>query len=244
MSRPQDGARHSEDEEDDDGLVPTPPIKHRSFGAGLHKRKIAFVPASTGDDQLSTSTTATKPEPTQDISSIYLNLVLSKTAKLPTPTPTEPATLCTICNLPFTPLTSSSDDLIAAQAAPTPHTSSLAHQLCLPHSRPPSSLDRSRMGVSYLSTHGWDPDARQGLGAAGQGIPFPIKAQKKEDKLGVGMEAPKKVVNKPLPPKVKTMDAGKVRKMAQEEKKRAERIRQQLDGRADWEKYLGPGAVG
>jgi hypothetical protein len=96
------------------------------------------------------------------------------------------------------------------------------------------------MGLAYLSTHGWDPDARRGLGAAQQGITFPVKAKAKDDKLGIGIEVPRG-----LPPpkkKERLLDAKKVRKMALDEKKRAARIRQELFGDGKLEKYLGPGA--
>ncbi|KAK0751100.1 hypothetical protein B0T18DRAFT_485770 [Schizothecium vesticola] len=199
---------HNPDAEDDDGFDPTPLENQRGFGAGLHKKRITFVPASASNGQL-TTTTNSQQRPVQDISSLYLNLVLPDTARQPSPVPPEPATLC------------------------------------LPHSHPPSALDRSRMGLSYLSTHGWDPDGRRGLGAAQQGIQFPVKAKPKEDKLGVGMAGPKKGAVVVAREKERLLDAGKVRKMVHEEKRRAERIRTQLCGRGgDLERYLGPGAVG
>ena len=233
---------HSPDAEDDDGFDPTSLENQRGFGAGLHKKRITFVPASASNGQL-TTTTNSQQRPTQDISSLYLDLVLPDTVRKPTPVPPEPASVCAICNLPFTPLpTSTKDD---TSPAATPHDSSLAHQLCLPHSHPPSALDRSRMGLSYLSTHGWDPDGRRGLGAAQQGIQFPVKAKPKEDKLGVGMTGPKKGAVVVAREKERLLDAGKVRKMVHEEKRRAERIRTLLCGRGgDLERYLGPGAVG
>jgi hypothetical protein len=97
------------------------------------------------------------------------------------------------------------------------------------------------MGLVYLSSHGWDPDSRQGLGAVQQGISYPVKAKVKDDNLGIGMKVPKGLP----PPKKKEqlLDAKKVRKMAAEEKKKADRIRQDLFGDGKLEKYLGPGAA-
>ncbi|KAK1831330.1 hypothetical protein QBC39DRAFT_307079 [Podospora conica] len=242
MSRQRASGRHPENE-DDDGFDPTPLENQRGYGAGLHKKRITFVPASASSGQL---TTTTKQRPVQDISSLYLNLVLPAAARTPTPAAAaESDTLCTICHLPFTPLTNNQQPQEPPPNQPpatsTPHEHSLAHQLCLPHSHPPSALDRSRMGLKTLSTQGWDPDARRGLGVAQQGIHFPVKAKPKEDKLGVGMAAPKKGA---VVAKERLLDAGKVRKMVQEEKRRAERIRKELCGRGgDLEKYLGPGAV-
>jgi hypothetical protein len=96
------------------------------------------------------------------------------------------------------------------------------------------------MGLTYLSTYGWDPDSRKGLGARQEGIKYPVKAKPKDDNLGIGMQVPK---NQPPPKKKEVLlDAKKVRKMVEEEKRKAARIRQQLFGRNDLEKYLGPGA--
>ena len=73
------------------------------------------------------------------------------------------------------------DDASKAQ-----HNLSIGHQLALPHSDPPSAIDRKNKGFEYMSAYGWDPDAKKGLGAEGEGILRPIKAIKKEDKFGVG----------------------------------------------------------
>ncbi|KAH7630653.1 hypothetical protein B0T09DRAFT_123230 [Sordaria sp. MPI-SDFR-AT-0083] len=138
---------------------------------------------------------------------------------------------CQICSLPYDPTPSG----LAA------HESSFAHQSRLPHSHPPSAFDRSRMGLKHLTSHGWDPDSRQGLGSAAQGIQFPIKGKKKDDHLGLGIEVPKNGI--PLPKKKeKLLDAKKVRKMQEQEKKRGQRIQRELWGRGpDLERYLGKG---
>jgi len=170
----------------------------------------------------------------------------------------QAAAVCEVCKLPLSPLTpepenktrshGDDDDDVddnhrnseRTNTTHKRHETSLAHQLCLPHSHPPSALDRSRMGLTYLSAYGWDPDSRRGLGAGQQGIPYPVKARAKDDNLGVGMAVP--------PPssslkkeKVKLLDAKKVRKQVLEEKRRAESIRRQLFGRDDLERYLGSG---
>ncbi|KAL2023072.1 hypothetical protein VTK56DRAFT_3982 [Thermocarpiscus australiensis] len=230
--------RDTVEEDDYDDI----PLQHkRPFGSGLHKKAIAFVPASEGGqlksvEDVSTSTTR-KPE--QNVADLYLSMVLSEDAKTaPKPPPEshtishtipedEPSQICSVCRLPL------------AGDSGTPHEQSFAHQVCLPHSHPPSALDRTRMGLAYLSAYGWDPDARRGLGAEQQGIQFPVKAKVKDDNLGVGMHLPK---NLP-PPKKKEqpLDAKKVRKMAREEKRRGEKIRQELFGDGKLEKYLGSG---
>ncbi|KAK0643574.1 hypothetical protein B0T16DRAFT_185648 [Cercophora newfieldiana] len=237
--------------EDDDYDGETPLERIRPFGT-LHRKQIAFVPAS-GDGHLNSTDTAISSgkAPRQDVADIYLSMVLPEdvkprstqnTTSAGTSKDAAPPSVCEVCKLPMTPL-APEDTSQAPEGVPkpaTPHETSLAHQLCLPHSHPPSALDRSRMGLTYLSTYGWDPDARKGLGFKQQGIQYPVKTKVKDDKLGIGMEVPKN-----LPPKKKEtmLDAKKVRKMAEEEKRRAARIRQQLFQRDDLEKYLGPGAA-
>ncbi|AEO66924.1 uncharacterized protein THITE_31960, partial [Thermothielavioides terrestris NRRL 8126] len=229
------------DEDDDFDDVP---LQHqRPFGAGLHRKPIAFVSA-TGESQLkSVDDNAPADKPKTDVADLYLSMVLpedsarSKSAPPAAsrtreddgqPPPSEET--CAVCNLP-----------VGADRAS--HEQSFAHQVCLPHSQPPSALDRSRMGLAYLAAYGWDPDARKGLGAAQQGIQYPIKPRPKDDNLGVGMHVPK---GQPPPPppkkKEQLLDAKKVRKMALDEKKRAARIREELFGDGRLEKYLGPGA--
>ncbi|KXX76111.1 Protein pxr1 [Madurella mycetomatis] len=239
MSSPKD---HSKDDDYDD----IPLQRKRPFGSGLHKKAIAFVPASDTGGQLKSVSDTPTAKPQHNIADIYLSMVLSEDAKMkpttPPPVKTKsssssssspvsrdggPSQICPLCSLPLT----SSESV--------PHEQSFAHQVCLPHSHPPWALDRRRMGLSYLATHGWDPDARKGLGAEQQGIQFPVKAKVKDDNLGVGMHIPKGL----SPPKKKEqlLDARKVRKMAMEEKRRAARVREELFGDGRLEKYLGSG---
>jgi hypothetical protein len=146
----------------------------RVFGAGIKRKRINFVPATN-------TTTTSPPNPTStntssaNVADRYLSIVLRNHATSQTPR-AQPASLpvqpdlpvCTICNLPIS----------------ATHESTLAHQLCLEHSHPPSDLDRTSHGMRYLTSHGWDPDARVGLGANAQGIRYPIKARPKYDTVG------------------------------------------------------------
>ncbi|KAK4193853.1 hypothetical protein QBC35DRAFT_480440 [Podospora australis] len=144
----------------------------------------------------------------------------------------ESPRLCLECNLPLpSPLTS-----LSLQT----HETSLPHQLSLPHSHPPSHLDRTRMGLTYLTQYGWDPDSRKGLGASQQGLTVPIKPKPKDNRLGIGIEIPKGLP--PPKPREKLLDAKKVRKMAADEKRKGERLREELFGDGKIEKYLGKGA--
>lgn len=246
--------QHGSDDVGEDDYDDIPLQHQRPFGAGLHRKAVAFVPASDDGGQLN-STDAIRRRAaaagTQqlDIADLYLRMVLpsSSSSSSRAEEENEGKRVCEICRLPLDPLAPRSGSESESKTASTPHEGSLAHQVCLPHSHPPSALDRSRMGLTYLSSYGWDPDARKGLGAAQQGIQFPVKARIKDDNLGLGIAVPK---NLGLPNQKKKkkkkelllLDAGKVRKQVQEEKRRAERLRQQLSGRQDLEKYLGPGA--
>jgi len=227
--------------DEDDFMDDIPLHRQRPFGLGLYRKKVAFVPATSG-----------APKPTDashgnSVADIYLGIVLSKES---TPEARGPAQddgqsaveVCDICKLPTCwgpEHAKSAGDEKARRGSR--HEASLVHQVCLAHSHPPSSLDRSRMGLSVLEAQGWDPDARQGLGVAGRGIQFPLKAKPKDDTLGLGVMAPKDLAawKKERP---QTLDAGKVRKMAQEDRKRRDRLRQRLYGSVDLEKYLGTGS--
>ncbi|KAJ4416963.1 hypothetical protein N0V85_002047 [Neurospora sp. IMI 360204] len=241
------------------------PLHHlRPFGTGLYKQQIKFVPASDGDLDSTSSTAAKSNKPKLDVADLYLNMVLtnkdkkkqkekensstatdtttntpSDTTQTTTPPTEQPPIvppqqeICQICSLPYEPTPQ-------GKAA---HEASFAHQSRLPHSHPPSALDRSRMGLKHLTSHGWDPDSRQGLGSAAQGIQFPIKGKKKDDHLGLGIEIPKNGLLPPPKKKEKLLDAKKVRKMVEQDKKRGERIQRELWGRGpDLERYLGKGA--
>ncbi|CAN8103095.1 unnamed protein product [Discula destructiva] len=98
------------------------------------------------------------------------------------------------------------------------------------------------MGLSILEAAGWDPDARTGLGAEGQGVQHPIKVKPKDDRLGVGVVVPKDFLAKRVKEKPKLLDAKRVRKMAVEDRKRTDRLQEQIFGKVDLERYLGKGA--
>ncbi|KXJ85517.1 hypothetical protein Micbo1qcDRAFT_169359 [Microdochium bolleyi] len=223
---PNDQAREfGEDVEDE-----IPLQQKRPFGSGLRRTQVAFVPASTGP--LITTDEAATAKPSRSIADMYLSLVLPNLAAKSTGE--EPfgshqdSMVCEVCKLPI------NGDL---DPAPRLHEASIAHQLCLAHSHPPSALNRSRMGLKVLQTQGWDPDSRAGLGTEGQGMAYPIKAKPKDDTLGIGVKVPKD-----LPPKKEKpakMDAGRVRKAAAEDRKRNDRLRQQLFSSTDVDKYLG-----
>lgn len=249
----------------DDDTYEIPLQDQRVFGAGIKRKRVKFVPSS------STNATAPSTPPSKSIGALYLSLVLpndtssaeesTKTTPDPTPLSTSPlytptpseSQICEICSLPLSslPMVATSDsDVDAAIPALTelaslpaiksrPHEASIAHQVCLAHSHPPSHLDRSRKGLAYLSSYGWDPDSRLGLGAKGQGIAFPIKSKPKDDKLGIGVVVPKTGVKRKE--KSEKLDAGKVRKAYEKDRRRGEKLREMFYMNDDVERHLRGG---
>jgi hypothetical protein len=242
----------------DDDTYEIPLQDQRIFGAGIKRKRVKFVPATTG------SSNAAPPSntPASSVSDLYLRLVLpgdttapqdAQSSAMQTSITTETSAqvleagqVCQICNLPLTSLQDTipilEGEALTAFEAPKlrPHEASLAHQVCLTHSHPPSHLDRKRKGLAYLSSYGWDPDARLGLGASGQGIQYPITTKPKDDKLGIGVVLPKDVERMKKVKPVK-LDAGKVRRMQEKDKKKAERLREMFYRNEDIERYLGGG---
>ena len=219
----------------------------RVFGAGLKRKRIQFVPA--------TSTASTLPAPqlpaTKNAGQRYLSIVLGE-AGIRTEVKADQEVLsdvtssaeiaylpeaakdahCEICNLPITSI----KDISTGESKP--HETSLVHQFCLEHSHPPSNLDRTRTGLKYLSSYGWDPDSRLGLGAKGEGVRVPLKAKVKNDTVGLGV-ARANIKGQPVAKKIERLDAKGVRRKELEGKKRGERLQQMFYGKDDVEKYLG-----
>ena len=220
----------------DEGSIPLTSQAYLSNPA--YRKHITFVPAA-----FAATTSPREPASSAVISAAdrYLSIVFTSTEgttiseavvspKEEISAPKIEAPLCPTCHFPLSssPPTSSFYH----------HECLLAHQLSLPHSHPPSYLPRSNKGLQYLSSYGWDPDGRQGLGSGGEGIKVPIKAKMKTDTSGLGVRATK--VRKEEPKK-QMLDAGKVRKLVREEKRKKEKLQRELWGKDDVEKYLGPG---
>lgn len=236
--------------ENDEGYL-VPLQDQRVFGAGIKRKRVPFVPARTDPPLLGTTS------PLSKIGDRYLSMVLQGTGptegdQVPkrftsehveatteghmaavSPEESTECVLCEICRLPVehinrTTLSSSKR-----------HQASLAHQVCLAHSHPPSHLDRTRRGLQYLSSYGWDPDSRLGLGVAGHGIRVPIKARPKNNTVGIGAE---KIFQAPKPSEMKQkLDAKQVRQKEQDARRKRERLQELFYRNDDVEKYLGLG---
>ena len=224
------------------------PDDYRVFGAGIKRKRVAFVPASdpsTVDEQKRITrnqksslaeqylaitlgkeeTSARKPEERNEDSKIAI-----------TSSSTQITAICQICKAPINSNDKPEDTAINPTASET-HESSIAHQACLQHSYPPSHLDRTRQGLKYLSSYGWDPDSRLGLGAAGEGIRVPIKAKQKNNTVGLGIRI--REGSSDVPKKVERLDAKGVRKRLVEEKARERKLHDRFYASVDVEKYLG-----
>jgi hypothetical protein len=241
--------------DDDEDEYEIPLRDQRYFGAGLKRKRVRFVPSTEQTPPIGSVSLPTTPN-ASSAADRYLAIVLGKsnTAERASSAPVgeqvtvepphvkEPDTnentglegtkpleeagtlYCDLCHRN-----------IAANVSRAVHESSIAHQISLQHSYPPSHVDRERKGLAVLQGHGWDPDSRLGLGAKGEGILQPIKAVDNPHKAGVGARlAPANVKEKPV-----KLDAGKVRRLEQEGKKKAERLRNSFYMSDDVQKYLG-----
>jgi hypothetical protein len=197
--------------------------------AKLKYEPITFIKASE---------TESPAIPPKRLGDLYLSLVFPSSS---TPTETQSAPIspiqapklevCLVCNLPL------SED--------PKHATSIAHQACLPHSHPPSALDRRRKGLAYLKDYGWDPDARVGLGEEGrQGMLYPIIPKAKKGRAGIVETLDEDAVSKKRKPplvqeKVKMKNAKQMKKDAVEDRKRREKITRLLYMDDNVLKHLG-----
>ncbi|OMP88082.1 hypothetical protein BK809_0002839 [Diplodia seriata] len=222
----------------DDDETYTIPIKdQRYFGAGLKRTRVQFVPASS---PATLQPSASGPA----VSDLYSSIVGGGRNTEPRSEQgssssgggggssdgqghaqsTPEAERCAICNLPL------------AEG----HESSLAHQVSLQHSHPPSVIERSRKGLSFLQAQGWDPDGRKGLGKGGEGILHPIKLKKKQDTVGLGCRVPKNASTH----KVEKLNAKETRQSEEALKKRHQRLQNLFYKSDDTLRYLGEDVEG
>ncbi|KAL9116770.1 MAG: hypothetical protein Q9187_006701 [Circinaria calcarea] len=231
-------------EEEDEYFVPLQ--DQRVFGAGVKRKRVKFIAAET--------TPFPSPPPIITAASErYLSIVLKDTNPATNEKATRPfsnaveastqfssadeSLICSICGLPFQ---IPSNDLSSTRH---PHEASLAHQVCLTHSHPPSHIDRTRPGLKYLSSYGWDPDSRLGLGAAGEGIRTPIKGKIKNDTVGLGVDLKKKGSKVIGVQKVEKLDAKKVRVKEEIGRRKGEKLRELFYMNEDVERYLGASSM-
>lgn len=217
----QDNPSYNHDRLDDE--VPDWRLQ-KPFGAGLKRKRVRFIPASTNTD---TSEIAALPKSVKtggEVSSLYLSLVGLGSPRESGSTSTNtltPPEACSECALPIIDVHT--------------HTTSTAHQSSLPHSHPPHPYDRSSLGLKVLTESGWDPDARVGLGRTGEGIRYPIKPVPKDDKLGIGVKPKKGGV---LVEVVKKVGVKHARKLEGDKRTRRMKLMGELRGGVDIEEVL------
>jgi hypothetical protein len=222
---------------DSDEEYYTVPLKdQRYYGAGIKRQRVHFVPSSTRNEPAPASSSSAL-----SASQRYLSIVLPKAPVDDTLPPADlpvaaDLSICDMCKTEY-------------HGDQATHCSTLVHQIALPHSHPPSALDRTRKGLSILQAYGWNPDDRLGLGAQREGILHPVKAKEKRDTVGLGLdlahhEEPmlkKKKLNPAKTEPIQRLDAGKIRKLDIESKKKDERLRNLFYANEDIDKYLGGG---
>jgi hypothetical protein len=146
------------------------------FGHGLPKNPIKFVPASR---EPVAEAAPSKPNPTNPFLELW-GLKEEDFMREKDEYDGPDAVMCDQCKIRINPT-----EVLR-------HEASRKHELNQPHIYPPSAIDRTRKGASILQSKGWDPDARKGLGASGQGELFPVKAKENPGKLGLGAANPSK----------------------------------------------------
>jgi hypothetical protein len=227
MEDEEDSASEKNPTYDDELETYTVPLKEPTYyGAGVKKRGIKFVLASTP----STGLPSDSSKPT-NVGDRYLEIVFGKKPNSDKyEIATTSTTTCDICRLPVN------------TANAVAHETSLAHQVCLEHIHPPSAIDRTRKGATYLQEMGWDLDSRKGLGASGDGMLYPIQPKDKPDKSGIGISSRSTTPKSALPKVQKLLNPKELRKLEAEKKKKDQRLHDMFytDGRV--ERYLGPGA--
>ncbi|MCJ1366158.1 hypothetical protein MMC16_005284 [Acarospora aff. strigata] len=231
---------------EDHGEYTVPLQDQRVFGAGIKRKRVQFIPATTDAPVHSRDWTKHGQAGNR-----YLSIVMpsSRSSDQDRSASREErkehpdgstlssidAPLCQICSLPIPQYP------VNVTCASKPHEASLAHQVCLAHSHPPSHLERSRPGLRYLTSYGWDPDSRLGLGTAGHGIRAPIKPKVKNDTVGLGVKEPRKEARQRRRAiEEEKLDAGKVRKREAAIRKKRDSLQELFYGSEDLERYLAP----
>lgn len=279
------------EDEEEDYFVPLQ--DQRVFGAGIRRKRVPFVSASSLSSTVGVTTangsedevSKKKKDAAAVVVNRYLSVVLPNEANKASEevqavdgpgsgsgsVAIAPSVqICPVCSLPLplaataaststSPISSTSTYTYTSTSTSTStlhHETTIPHQSSLPHSHPPSHLPRHHIGLKYLSSYGWDPDSRLGLGSTGTGIRVPIgtKATVKNDTVGLGVPPPQQKKRKKEDearhrrpkerPKERKrmmmmMNAKEVKKQAVERRKKDERLRELFFAEVDVEKYLG-----
>lgn len=255
MAHKRQQARDRDDALNEDGASDTPLHRLPGFGTGLHRQRVAFVRAGEAPPAKGSAPAGSLPGGA--VSDLYLSIVMGQTVEktaegtvektvetvTAATTTTDASTpACDICSLPLT---------TPASAAAHHHETCLVHQVALDHSKPPSALNRGRFGLAIMSAQGWDPDSGRGLGADQQGMPYPIEARLRPERQALGSQpTPSPSTARPsgsavaAPTSALTRNRKYTRKqlraMEEDRRRRHDRLREQIMGNRDLDKYLRP----
>ncbi|KAL6703184.1 hypothetical protein ACN47E_010113 [Coniothyrium glycines] len=217
--------RPEDDVDEDEADISTIPfVQQPAYGRGLWKNPVQFVSAAPTVTPAATSTMTGK-----SMAEKYLAIMFPNGQPQPK---AEAYPLCGICGEPV------------KETDQRTHYLSPTHQAALPRAPIPSAIDRTRMGLKYMEKHGYDVDARLGLGANGQGMLFPIVPKEKRDRLGLGIDKNEHVQRKRLggasayEVKQGKLDAGKIKKLESMQKKKHKKYQRMFYGNDDVERYL------
>ncbi|CAK7232914.1 hypothetical protein SBRCBS47491_008431 [Sporothrix bragantina] len=250
MSHKRPSAIGRDDTLNEDGASDTPLHRLPGFGTGLHRQRVAFVKA--GEAPASKSSPSSGSLSGGNVSDLYLSIVMGQStttttttasAATATKTSADETTACEVCRLPLTS---------SALAAAHHHETCLVHQVSLDHSKPPSALNRSRFGLAIMSAQGWDPDSGRGLGVDQQGMPYPIEARLRPERQALGNPPSSSqssrsrptgtAASDPAPARNRKYTRKQLRAMEEDRRRRHDRLREQIMGSRDLDKYLRPQA--
>jgi G-patch domain len=196
---------------------------------------------SKTDGDRTAATTTTGLEGSSNTLSVLPSRAAEQSQQLHTPD--DQLQLCEVCNFPID--SSSSTSIVSAShegplsTSVKVHEASIAHQVCLSHSNPPSHLDRTRHGLRYLAAYGWDPDSRLGLGTPGrEGIREPLKQKIKNDTVGLGMKIEARIAKRKVV-KEQKLNARQVRRRELEMKKKDDKLRELFYRSDNIQRHLG-----
>ncbi|CAK7238995.1 MAG: hypothetical protein STHCBS139747_000416 [Sporothrix thermara] len=258
MSHKRPSTADSDGALNEDGASDTPLHRLPGFGTGLHRQRVAFVKA--GEAPPSKAAPAGSL-PGGAVSDLYLSIVMGQSAAKTTVTTTttmstttttttttaadtsvEETVACEVCRLPIAASASSS-------TAAHHHETCLVHQVSLGHSKPPSSLNRSRFGLAIMSAQGWDPDSGRGLGVDQQGMPYPLEARLRPERQALGNPPSRSSTGTGSktsqganrgPARNTKPTRKQLRAMEKDRRRRHDRLQEQIMGSRDLDKYLRP----
>lgn len=208
---------YDEEDEDCDGMMV------KSFSLGIARQPpINFVKARNESEE--SEIQQTKESSGKSVASFYRELVQPE-AKDSLSNVYE---TCLVCGVPI--------------QDPERHHLNSAHLSALANPQAPLrplSIETSSVGYQYLLRHGWSPYDIKGLGAKGrEGSRTPVQVQMKNDKVGIGLDAP--LSNESERPPQKLLKSKKDAELYEaEDKRKRKRVFQDLYGDPKLAEYFG-----